>query len=321
MKASGDLAPVVGGPAAEQLAAHHPAPAQVDDRLDEGIERADADRTTQLSLEVEALLDLLAQVVVEDPDLARPARLGVVHGHVGVAQVELAHVVGVEEGDADGRRHRDAVVARRGTARPGRAGCARRAGRWCRSRRPPRPAPRTRHRRCGPRGRRRAVACRIRSATSRSTWSPTWWPCVSLTALNRSRSMNSSPMPLPDRFGPGRSPSSSPTGSTGWPARSGRRGWPRGPGARWPRRGVACAARRRRCGRAAHGSPGPATRGRRRRPPVRPAGRGPPRSHRQSAKPRRQDRGRRSGWLSRRSAARSRSTPAPTVDRRRRSRR
>ncbi len=42
-----------------------------------------------------------------------PARLGVVHGHIGVAQIELAHVVGIEEGDADGRRHRDAVVAHR----------------------------------------------------------------------------------------------------------------------------------------------------------------------------------------------------------------
>ena len=52
-----------------------------------------------------------AHVVVEHPDLAGTGRLGVVHGHVGVAQlVERVLVARLEPGHADGGRHGDGVV-------------------------------------------------------------------------------------------------------------------------------------------------------------------------------------------------------------------
>ena len=56
-------------------------------------------------------------------------------------------------------------------------------------------APRTRHPRAGPPGRRRGTAARSRSATIRSSSSPTWWPSASLTSLNRSRSSSSTAQP------------------------------------------------------------------------------------------------------------------------------
>ena len=75
-------------------------------------------------------------------------------------------------------------------------------------------------------GRRRRCR-RSRSAAARSTWSPTWWPQVSLTSLNASRSRKSRSTRPPSRSArrhEARRPAR--PARAGWRARSARRGWP-----------------------------------------------------------------------------------------------
>ena len=95
-----------------------------------------------------------------------------------------------------------------GSAR--RAGCARRAGRWCRSRRPPRPAPRTRHRRCGPRDRRHVWP----AGSGRPPPQHVVAHLVPVRVVDRLEPVEvdeQRPMPLPDRLARAAARSSSPS--------------------------------------------------------------------------------------------------------------
>ena len=125
-----------------------------------------------------------------------PRAFARVHRRVRVAQQVRRRVAVLGDRDADARPRAPPRRRRRRAARA-------RADRdplgdllgVARDRPRPRAGTRTRRRRGGPPCRRGATVVRSRSPTSCSSWSPAWWPRLSLIALKSSRSTNSTTTP------------------------------------------------------------------------------------------------------------------------------
>ena len=173
--------------------------------------------------------------------------LGPVHGGVGLAHEPGRRGAGVGEGDAGGDRSRDSSPLARAIGVDSMTSVTRRptATAWSSLVDPVEEHDELVAAEAGDQSLGRSTV-RMRSAIWQSRSSPTSWPRVSLTILNRSTSKNSRATWVPLAAGPGQAPSrGGRAAAPGWAGRSAGRAGPGGPRRPRPGGGRSCPGPRR----------------------------------------------------------------------------